>query len=494
MTRLKFSFIYFSVFFISLFLTSPLLAQSNISENKFSPSELKSDLNILKENMEAIHTALYLYYPKDSLDAAFVKVENQLNQPMTEIEFYRLLPPLLKYIANGHTDFYVSENHIKRLAKELPRFPFDVYWDRDTLFVLRNMSEAKEIKPGYFIKKINGQTSKELIDFFASQITRDGFNTSLPIFSASNSFKTHYALLLDTPDFFEIEFENNTGENIQKKIKGELLTTIIDKRRERYTNLPKSMWQTKEPAYTLSIDKNVATMTLKTFDKKWVKKTTGKSHKKFFKESFAQIKENGTQHLIIDLRNNGGGEPEPTIALFAHLYDQRFDFYNDMRLLVNRIPNAKLYASDAKLLNLFAWARVKKRAGGYVAKSLKKYQNNKPAKNIFKGKTYVLTNPQSYSATGEMTGILKNYNIGTFIGEEPGGNPISNTSGVMLPLLLPNTKIRAILPVVQFLMAVDFENTGKGITPDHYVKNSFQDQLDGKDRVMEYTLNLINKN
>ena len=475
-----------------IFFSTALSGQNNITPDKeFSPAELKADLKILIENMEAVHAALYLYYPKDSLDAAFAKVEAALDEPKTEIEFYRLLRPTLKYIANGHTDYYNSRTYVKKLAEELPRFPFDVYWDRDTLFVFRNMSAAVEIEPGDVIKEINGKKPKELIAFFASQMTRDGFNKSLPIYSASGGFKTYYALLLGTPEIYDVVFQNKEGKEISKKIKGELLTKIRDVRKDCYPNLPKSMWVTKEPAYTLKIEDKVATMTLKTFSKNWVRKTTGKNHKKFFKDSFRKIKENDVQHLIIDMRGNGGGDPEPTIALFSHLYDQRFDFYDDMGLLVNRIPNAKLYDSGAKLLNLFAWARVKKREGGYVAKALKKYRNCKPAKNIYKGKTYVLTDPLSFSATGEMTGIIKDYNLATFIGEEAGGNPVSNTSGVMLPLVLPNTNIRAILPVVQFVMALKMENTGYGVQPDHVVKNTIWDKLEGRDAAMDFTKELI---
>ena len=473
----------------------PLFSQNSQSvvEKKFSPTELKADLNILKENMEAIHAALYLYYPKDSLGLAFEKIKSALNEPKTEIDFYRLLLPTLKYIANGHTDYHVSKGYVKELAEYLPRFPFDVYWDRDSLFILRNMSEDEKIKPGFVFKKINGESPKKLIEYFASQMTRDGFNKSLPIYAASSRFKTYYALLLGTPEYYDLEIQNNNGETIQKKIKGEFLTTIREKRKERYPNLPKSMWETKEPVYKLKINGDVATMTLKTFDKKWIKKTTKKNHKKFFKESFQKIKENKVQYLIIDMRGNGGGDPEPTIALFSHLYDKPFHFYDDMALLVNKIPNAKLYDSGAKILNLLAWARVKKKDGSYVVKMLKKYRNCQPAKNVFKGKTYMLTDPLSFSATGEMTGIIKDYNLATFIGKEPGGNPVSNTSGVMLPLVLPNTKIRVVLPVVQFVMAVKMENTGYGVKPDYEMKNTIWDEIEGRDAAMDFTLDLIKK-
>jgi len=41
------------------------------------------------------------------------------------------------------------------------------------------------------------------------------------------------------------------------------------------------------------------------------------------------------------------------------------------------------------------------------------------------------------------------------------------------------------------VMNVDFKNEGRGVIPDHIVKPSIQDKIDGFDRVMEYTLDLI---
>ena len=62
---------------------------------------------------------------------------------------------------------------------------------------------------------------------------------------------------------------------------------------------------------------------------------------------------------------------------------------------------------------------------------LKGMKKSKPNKPQYGGKVYVLTDAGSFSATGETTGIIKHYNRATFIGEEPGGNPYQNVSGLL---------------------------------------------------------------
>ena len=90
-----------------------------------------------------------------------------------------------------------------------------------------------------------------------------------------------------------------------------------------------------------------------------------------------------------------------------------------------------------------------------------------------------------------MTAIIKNHHRATFIGEEPGGNPNENVSGIMLFMTLPNTQNRIVMSFMRWEMNVDFDNTGRGVLPDYPIRPSIQDKLDGRDRVMEFTLNLI---
>ena len=92
-----------------------------------------------------------------------------------------------------------------------------------------------------------------------------------------------------------------------------------------------------------------------------------------------------------------------------------------------------------------------------------------------------------------MTAILKEHNRATFIGEEPGGNPIENISGVQYFLTLPATGNRILMPFIRFKMNVDFENTGRGILPDYPVRPSINDIINGHDKVMAFTLDLIQK-
>jgi hypothetical protein len=77
-----------------------------------------------------------------------------------------------------------------------------------------------------------------------------------------------------------------------------------------------------------------------------------------------------------------------------------------------------------------------------------------PQKNHFDGKVFFLVNGQCFSTTAEFCSIAHYHHRGTFVGEEIGGNYYGNTSGIFLILTLPNTKIRVLLPLVKYVLAV----------------------------------------
>ncbi len=482
-------YIYTSI--LLFFLVTNLQAQ-DVFTKTYTPSALQADFQLFKDNLLNAHPALDAYYPIDSLHQALDQVETQLDQPLSSIEFYRLLTPLNKYIANGHSNFKPSDAFIKGIGEGKPRFPFNVYWDRDSLFVTQNLSQDTSIQVGDRILSVNGRTAKDLIHFFASQQERDGFNTSLPIEAAYESFHTYYAFFIGLPETFELEFKTINGSFIKKTIKGQSLTQQKEARLKRYGPRPKSWWASKTPAYTLDFEGETAIMKLRIFAKKYIKKT-GVNYKEFFKSSFEELARRNTQDLIIDLRDNGGGDFEPTIELLAYLYDQSFDFYTEMSTVVNKIPNPKHYEEFPGIGNIYVGIAVKKEGDQYNVKQLKRTLDCAPLNPRFKGQVYVLTNPSSYSATGEMSGVLKSYTNAIFIGEEAGGNPVQNTSGMMLPLVLPNTGVKFQMSFVLFVTNVTFENTGYGILPDYPRRPSFEEHISGEDVVLKYALELAQK-
>lgn len=487
--------------FICLTLTTVIFAQSNTSydgNQKYSIEALKEDLAILKTQLEKVHTGLYVYHSKETFDAYFQDLENSITGPMTDVEFYRLTFPLNKLIANGHTRPLPSVGYMDGVLYEWAIFPFEVYVDNEQLYVLKNLSDDTTIQEGTIIHRINGENAMEVYHFFVDQIWRDGYNKTAPETDGYEIFNEWYAYLKGVPKLFNLEIETPNG-NRSISVAPKTIKAMQQLKKSRYPN-DKLGWEDDPSvkALALFMEGNMATMTIRSWSVDDYKEKGQKNFKKFFKESFEQIEQEGVEHLILDFRNNGGGDPVPTIELFAHLYPEPFTFYKAITSNIGKIEDNELYNIDwfyRTMYKLGFKPKGEKYTPNWLVNlfGIKGLKPSKPNKTIYNGKVYILTNASCFSATGEMTSILKSYDRGIFIGEEPGGNPNTNTSGLQAVMTLPNTGNRVVMPFWQWEMNTTFENTGYGVKPDYPIRPSIQDMIEGRDVVMEYTLKLISQ-
>src|SRR5262249_2506209 len=58
------------------------------SSHKFTPTELRRDLRVVREALEEGHPGIYRFTPKPALDRVFDGVAARLSRPLTALEFY----------------------------------------------------------------------------------------------------------------------------------------------------------------------------------------------------------------------------------------------------------------------------------------------------------------------------------------------------------------------------------------------------------------------
>ncbi|MBD0333046.1 MAG: hypothetical protein ICV66_10345 [Chitinophagaceae bacterium] len=175
------------------------------------------------------------------------------------------------------------------------------------------------------------------------------------------------------------------------------------------------------------------------------------------------IKEKSVKKLIIDIRNNGGGEDSNGSLLYSYLTDKPFSYYSSLETASSKFP---IQAHP----------------------NLKVQQ---PQKNNFKGKCYFIINGKSFSTTSEFCAIARSNNRGKFIGEETGGGYYGNTGGEMERVVLPNTKVTVVIPRRKYVLAVKkAENKDRGVIPHHTVIPGINDILQNNDFQLNYALKI----
>lgn len=452
------------------------------TSSSLSASQLQEDLNILRVELERVHPGLYTYTPKSQLDTVFNNISTQLDHPLPALEFFRLLMPLHRAIGNNHTKIYPPEDYVQALTTHLPRLPFRLYWYQDTLFVTEDVSREHQIGQGSQITSINGEDALTVFQFLADQLTTDGQNLSYPYTLTGLGFSRYYSYFKGTPEAFQIGYKTPAG--VQKKIRiaGIPVPEIMANREARVKKI------TPRKEFDFQVQDGIGILRLSTFQIDPVSNFSPKAYKTFLRSTFSKLAGENIKSLILDLRDNGGGFPEAANHLLSYLISETVYPSKEEYALVDGISPPHYYEEEM-FFKHFNRQPLKWDGQHYQVKGATRTKV-KPASTPFKGKLLVLINSRCASATTELLGQIASHCTATFLGEETGGNPVTQAASDLLTLVLPNSKLKVQMPMIRSVMNVTFENDGHGLKPDIPFRPSIEDVLKGEDTLLSLALEI----
>ncbi|WP_080056690.1 S41 family peptidase [Spirosoma aerolatum] len=461
---------------VSLFIVLfrlPVLAQL------LSPEQLQTDFARFRTALAEAHPEMYRYTPKPRFDSLFAVTAAQLNRPMTQQAFYVTMVPLLVALRDGHIKWIVSgrDEHYPFATDKL--FPLRLYFLGDKAWVVGNYS-TESVPGGAEVISINGKSMATIIQALLPNMTfADGDRIGGKLEDLNHYFSGYYATFIGAPDRFEVAYQSGT------QTKTVTLAPVTEQTIKTYAEQHKD--KTQKPFRLTFSGERTAVMTIERF---WSEKNE-QNFRQFLSESFHEIKRQGVQHLVLDLRNNEGGEESWGVELYSYLASQPFRYYDHIR--VRQKKRFSFPAWSSKLYRMARFIVVKKRSDGYVFTHHRGLRTTKPKADAYAGKLYVLLNGNSFSVTTELSARIHADKRAVFIGQESGGGYKVNSSGIFAITQLPNSKIDLGIGMFGFNMAnvSGYPYTDRGIIPDHLVEPTIEDILQQRDRILDYTLNHI---
>ncbi len=459
-------------------------------KKKFDTDLLREDFRVFRLALEEGHAGLYRYTPKKELDGQFEAVEKSLTMPLTEIEFFRLLAPLVGNINDGHTRIYFSTALENDLQGQPVLFPFKLRFIGGKAYLFRNYSENGDLVMGSELLSVNKKPVAEIIDLMLPLVTRDAHVETARFrrMESTTLFGNLYTALFGPTATFTIAYKEPGSEDVRiVDIKGIPPRDLNGVFARRYPDAAAQL-----PPIQLEWKEEIPVLTVRTFGS-GPYQSAKISYPTFLRDTFKELQDKGTRHLVIDLRDNGGGDDAYGKILFAHLMDKPFDYYRHLRMNQAEYSFFKYTNVPPERAKLPANQFKKNDEGTYDLTFHPNLGVQQPIPPVFQGKVYVLINGNSFSGTGECTSLIHYHKKAVFIGEECGSGYYGNTSGFMPELTLPNTKLRVRIPLLLYTMAVSGYPEDRGIIPDYPVAPSIKDLLEGRDPAMEFTIELINK-
>lgn len=460
------------------------------SPPKSAPEALKQDLSLLYQGLQKYHPSLYAYCTKEELEKSYHLSRTAINDSLTESAFaYRVIAPFIAHIRCGHTSVAVSPRFRKYEQTNPPAgFPLLLKFFGDTMMISRNLIRTDSIlKRGTVLLSINGLDSRSLKDKLFGSFPMDGYAESVNLARLNNNFPFYHRMVMGVDSPYTIQYldELNSPKTLSVPAyqAGKKTINAVQSK----TNAPK-----QDPSFrrdrTLRIDSTSRTgyLYLANFDHPI-------EFHQFIRKSFKKLKVDGIQHLIIDLRTNGGGVIDNEVFLARHLRESRFRVADSAVAITRRFRGYGKYFNNEWINGLILQLFTRKDDNGlFHMTGYWEKREFKPVRNrFFHGQIYILTSGMTFSAASLFCKTMKGQQNVRLIGEETGGSGYAN-NGLLIPdFVLPNSKVRVRMPLFRLVPDSSSTNNGRGVMPDIPISPSSISMKQGYDPVMVTTLSLI---
>lgn len=341
------------VFIVILFATQPKYIQKE---------KAVSDLNFMVNTLESVHPEIYHVISKDSFSIIFSEEIESLPVKITELDFFKTCARLTAHFRTGHTR--PMENLLVTKFLFANAFPFQTKIIDDKLYVTHNLSFLSSIPVGSEILEINNKSIYQFIDEWSKlvsyehkayknhQITRP---VNIGIWNDFNSYKIRYI------DYY------SKKEN-EKVVNGGLAPNIYSFIRSKY-NKPKELIYNELSA-------NIGYIGFFGCEDL-------EHYEDFYKSTFSELKNKGIEHLIIDIRDNGGGHNIITAWLEQYIFHLP---HNDTDSTIVKVSNELIATGKVKI----KLAHIKDVEAGKTYTLISGLRQLKELPLRYKDKTYLL--------------------------------------------------------------------------------------------------------
>lgn len=425
------------------------------SSGLLSKQQASFDIDALVYTISQVHPDMFATCNQGKFLAEVDKVKRQLPDSVGKVDLYRLVAPLVAELGDGHTSLYFPLNDV--FHRDTPRMPLSVeaspdlkikaYWCIDSI-----------IPQGAEILSINGHSGKEMLEEMTKY--ESGERDFYRLERACNDFTAFFQLLYAAPSY-EVCY---LPAGSKKALTAKFQPISYDELKRRK---PSKQSATQKPAYSFYILKKekAAVMDFHSFN-------DARRMKAFADSMFHTLREENITSLIIDVRNNGGGNSTVGDTLLRYLSPRPFAQMGKALVRVTPTTQRLIGCNDIQP----GWYLFNTEAEGKLISPLSSDGGH------YQGKVYLLTSHHTFSSASSFAWAFKQFGMGTVVGEESGGMNVS--FGDLLFYRLPVSRLACAISYKRFWQYGADETDIHGTLPDHAVP---------QEKALDAALKLIRK-
>lgn len=478
---------YFAIVVLLLLNLIPIVLAAS-ADGALDEGQAVRDARILQRSLKELHPALTKYRTQSQIDAAFARFDARAGAARDSSEMYLAATELAAYIQCGHTwtNTLNQQGAIKAALLDTPnKLPLRMTLVEDRWLVLASADPA--IQAGDEILSIDGHATRDVIARLMPLLRADGSSDGKRLRQLSHDRNDYSQMdilwpLLSPPADLGYRLGVRRGDTTART-----LTVQAVSLSGREAALAGQGFVLPSTDWAFRVEKNVGYLTLPTFS--FYSSTF--NWKEFLKKSFARLDVEKVKSLVIDIRDNEGGDGAIGGEVLSYLIDEPVAFVSDQSTSTyERVPYILARFLDTWDYSFFdRTGQVEKIAEGTAAGKFRYLPNARKAQTIspvaapFKGRTFVLVGGENSSASFQFAKLVQQSGAATLVGQPTGGNLRGLNGGQLAWVNLPNSGVAVDIPLLAATYSEDTPDAS--VTPDVLVKPSFDARRAGRDVEME---------
>ena len=449
---------------------TPVSAQpSNDCTNCYPAKEAREDLQVLFARLQQEHVNLFARRSKAEYEARLQELLARIDGPINKAEFHLMLHDAMAFGNIGHskTEAALADvfGHIGNGGKVIP---LSIVYRGDRMITDNWTGMDDSMPPGSRITALGGMPVEEFEDEAKNIVSAD--TPRLLRTQVELGMPAYLYLIFGPVDQLHVDYITPDGEAGSHSINAVTFGEMYELQDARALPRPD-----RKPGARIHRDLGEGIFYIQPGPFSATEVERGEDgdaymiepFRAFVSEAFAAIAESGAQDLIIDLRDNGGGDASFSDLIVARLTDAPYRFAS--RYDVRAGPNTKAMWSDRDqdrdtLAGRIATAVADAEDGEVVSIELPETQPI--ADHAFGGRVWVLVNRHSYSNAAVIAALMQDLGIATIVGEETADVP--TTYGAVESFDLPHSGAGIIYPKAYMVRPSGSEET-RGVVPDFLI-------------------------
>ncbi|AKS41871.1 S41 family peptidase [Wenzhouxiangella marina] len=459
-------------------LTSLVVADTR--ENLLGPDELRADFEQLRSELYASHIDAFADRSRAELDRHFRTLLPELAQAMPREQAALIFQ---RWVAFGNVAHARVEDaglaFVQHINAGGGLLPFDIRVQDGEFYISETYPGGEALRVGDRMVEIDGRSISEF---------RAALHEEL---SADNAYLANTLIELDFPRVAWQRLGSLSSVPMKIERQGESIEVEIESRpldsREAAADPDRLRlsWSRRDAGMQSC---RTAYLRPGPFYNPDGEMWDTSAFRSFIDEAFADFIEQGAERLVIDLRNNPGGDASFSDHLLAWIADEPFRFYS--RFEVRNSPAAR--AANARRLEgehpnetSLAYAEAyEKHDDGAVFEFERPFTPPRDGEG-FDGEVFVLVNRHSYSNAVTTAMIIQDYGFGTILGEPTAD--LATTLGAMEHFTLRHSGLRVGFPKAR-IVRPNGDERRLGVQPDQRIATPLIESAD--DPVLQSALRI----